>query len=435
MEIFIGTAEIAGHYIRLCKALQKINVKANYYCKYHPFEYSSINDYPNILAKLLYLLTKYKYLLTRSKRRILGIISIKRFTWFCFNILIVILELIILLYSIWKYQVFIFTFGESILPFNLDLPILKFFKKKIIFSIFHGSEARPTYIDLYGLDLSQKEKTLEKAYQMMKIKSYKIKMIEKYSDYIVSNYFISQLLTRKYVDYHHIGLMPPNIKVDNSDNTITDKIKILHAPSKPESKGTDKIRQVIQKLSQKYKDIQYIEIHGKPYQEVINHIKQCDFIVDQLYSDVALTGLATEGAILGKPSIMGGYIWEKYKQIHPPSIIPPSHLCHPDEIEQAIEFMINNKEYREELGQKAQEFILSNWSEEKIAEKFLMIINDQVPEEWYREPVKDYAHFAIIDQKIAKEFLKEYINKYGDKALFLDHKPSLKQAFLNLIQS
>ncbi|MCS7244457.1 MAG: hypothetical protein RMJ36_06980 [Candidatus Calescibacterium sp.] len=436
MKIFIGTEEIAGYYITLHRAFNELGIKSDYYCLYHIFEYSSIHDYNTILGKLLYLISKYRYLSTKNKKRIFKILSIKRFSWFFFNSLLIIIRFILLISSIFKYNTFIFTFGESILPMNMDLPILKLFKKKIIFNIFHGSEARPIYIDLYGLDLKQKEKTLETIYKQSKTKKRKIQIIEKYSDYIVCSFFISHFLSKKY-EFLYIGYIHPLIEETNNEtkNNNEEKIVILHAPSKPIHKGTEKIREAIKKIKDKYSKIEYIEIINKPHREVLKAIKQCDFIIDQLYSDMPLVGLGVEGALYAKPTIIGGYIWENFQKIHENKIIPPSFICNPEDIEQSIEFMINNQEFRISLGKKAKEFVITNWSPKTIANKFLKIINNDFPQEWYKEPIKDYAHFAAIDEKTGKEFLKAYIEKYGPEALFLDNKPLLKKAFLKLIEN
>lgn len=128
MKIFIGPVEVAGYYIRLHLGFSELKIKSDYFCQYHPLEYSSLKDYKTFLGKLLYLLTKYKYNLTKPKKRI---ISAKRFFNNFFNILILITNFLILIYSLFKYDIFIFSFGESILPNNLDLPILKLLKKKL----------------------------------------------------------------------------------------------------------------------------------------------------------------------------------------------------------------------------------------------------------------------------------------------------------------
>ena len=45
--------------------------------------------------------------------------------------------------------------------------------------------------------------------------------------------------------------------------------------------------------------------------EVIEALRNCDFVVDQVYYDVAISYVATEAAFLGKPSVIGSYAWEE----------------------------------------------------------------------------------------------------------------------------
>ena len=45
--------------------------------------------------------------------------------------------------------------------------------------------------------------------------------------------------------------------------------------------------------------IKFIEITGRPNQEVLELISTCDFVIDQLYSDMAMVGFATEAAFFG----------------------------------------------------------------------------------------------------------------------------------------
>ncbi|MCS7244458.1 MAG: hypothetical protein RMJ36_06985, partial [Candidatus Calescibacterium sp.] len=305
-RIFIGTREIADYYHRLYKELKKQGFKVGYYCYYIPTETSSLQDYENVLSKLTYILTKMRYKIIHKghkKNQILDKIYL-----FFINLSIEIVSFFILIYSLFKYDVFIFSFASSIIPYPylVDLPILKFFKKKVISCIFHGSEARPRYISMYGINRENPTtKDFKEVYKTVKIQKQKLKTIEKYSDIVIGSYLTSHFLKKKFVDYLHIGYISPepkeNIKENTSIQNTSDKISILHAPSKPELKGTIKIREAIEKLKQKYTNIEYIEITGKPNREVTKAIKECSFVVDQLYSDTPLAGLGTEAAIFCKP--------------------------------------------------------------------------------------------------------------------------------------
>lgn len=433
MRVFIGLYEIAGYYIRLHKALRKIGVKSDYFCEFHPFNYANLSDYDTFLGKVLFLLTKYKFIFTKFKTKFF---SAKRFSKIFFNILIAFTRVLIFFYSLIKYDVFIFSFSGSILNFlnYLDLPFLKKFRKKIICCVFHGSEARPRYIDFYGLDFSNTDKLLCDLRRIVERQKRNLETIEKYSDVIIGSYLTSHFLKKKFIDYLYIGYISPffdNQDIDSEKNG-SENLIILHSPSNPIHKGTDEIRKAMENIRKCYNNVEYVELVGKDYYYIQGFLKNCSFVVDQLYSDTPLAGLGTEAAVFGKPTITGGYVWDKLKSIYDENVLAPSYLCRSEEIEKAIEEMILNKELREDLGKKVKKFVEENWAPQKVAEKFLQIINGNIPQHWYREPIDNYAHFALIGKDKGKELLKLYIERFGEEALFLDDKPLLKKAFLDL---
>ena len=103
--------------------------------------------------------------------------------------------------------------------------------------------------------------------------------------------------------------------------------------------------------------IDFVIIQGKTHSEVIYEIEHCDFIVDQAYSDTPLAGFATEAAWFGKPAVVGGYGINFLKNYIPKDMWPPSKICQPQDIEQAIESLIINIEARCSLGKKAYDFV------------------------------------------------------------------------------
>lgn len=440
-RIFIGTREIAGYYYRLYKELKKQGYTVEYHCYYNPSEFVSISDYENILGKLTYSLTKTRYKILHRKKHKENILkkTIQNIYLLWIHILIEIISFLVLIYSIFKYDTFIFSFASSIVPYPylIDLPILKLFGKRIISCVFHGSEARPRYISMYGIDHNNPtKKDLKSIYNTVKIQKKKLGKIEKYSDVVVGAYYTSHFLKKKFVNFYYIGIIPPTINQKLEEHSESkEKIIILHAPSKPEIKGTEKIKQAIHNLKQKYSNIEYLELTGKTNREVIEAIKKCDFIVDQLYSDTPLGGLATEGATYKKPSIVGGYIWEDSKKIHPQELFSISYLCHPSEIENAIEEFIKNTELRQKIAEQAYNFISQNWNPEIIASRFIKLIENKIPNEWFQEPITKYAHFCFTDEDKAKKILKLYLSVFGDKSLLLDDKPELKQKFIEKANS
>ena len=118
---------------------------------------------------------------------------------------------------LYDFDVFHFV-GGSILPYNLDVRILKLFRKTIVVT-FVGSDIRPRKIvEDEKLDVMKKKKI--------------VRRWEKYADAIISFPEYSQLLTKKYniiPSGLDLGYWKPftssNFKKDN------DEILIVHAPS------------------------------------------------------------------------------------------------------------------------------------------------------------------------------------------------------------
>jgi len=217
----------------------------------------------------------------------------------------------------------------------------------------------------------------------------------------------------------------------NSDDSIC---RILHSPSHPAAKGSPIIIDAINNLIRKGHAIDFVLIYNKSNSEVISEIKRCDFVIDQLYSDTPLAGFATEAAWFGKPAIVGGYGINSLKSFIPPEMWPPSKICHPDEIEQAIESLIVNKEERLLLGKNASDFVRGKWNANMVASRYKQIIEGNIPGNWWINPNEIfYLHGAGQKIDITKKNIKNIISKLGVKSLQLDHRPDIESAFLELI--
>ena len=103
------------------------------------------------------------------------------------------------------YDVYVFTFGTSLLPMNLDFPLLKRRGKRII-STFQGSDVRhwsaaEPVAEAYGYKIPSMYRT--PPYDNLNAHLQTIRMAERYADSIFSLPFQSELAIRP---YHHIVL-------------------------------------------------------------------------------------------------------------------------------------------------------------------------------------------------------------------------------------
>ncbi len=411
-KIFIGLTEIAGYYSNLKKGFQKIGIECTFIdLSPHPFKYGGDDD-PNILIKA------YKWNLRRMREQNHKILKAPFFASLC------ILKIAIFTWALYGYDVFIFAFGRSFFR-NYDLPLLKLFNKKILF-VFNGSDGRPPYVDgfRHNLTLSDRKKLSRK------IRS-NIAAIERYADCVVTSPASAHFHTKMCGNVCSMGL-PFESPVQDTYHPKGDHdcIQILHSPSDPVAKGSDHIRNSISLLKKKGYTINYVEITGKPHDEVIKALQDCDFVVDQAYSDTPMAGFATEAAWFGKPAVVGGYYADYIHNDCAQENIPPSLFCHPDEITTAIERLIVDKEFRLALGQKAQNFVRTERTPEQVARRYLQMIEGTIPEDLMFDPnLIGYVQGCGMPEFQSKEIIRNMIEQYGIGSLCLSDKPELEQRF------
>ena len=209
-------------------------------------------------------------------------------------------------------------------------------------------------------------------------------------------------------------------------------IRILHSPSHPLVKGTAEILNALDRLREKGYQFEVVKIQGMPNEVVLKELACCDFVVDQMYSDTPLATFATEAALFGKPAIVGGYFAHSIEDFLSANELPPSLFVTPDGIEAAIERLIVNVDFREELGKKARQFVLSQWSPIQVASRYLRLLNDDAPPQWWRTPESAaYIYGCGLPEGRARRLVALLIAHFGANALEVHDKPYLEAALVN----
>jgi len=333
-KIFIGPCEIAGYYSNLAKGFKDLGVEVHFFSfRPHPSNYEVQVDLPFLIK-----ITQYFNLFKINKNIVIR---------FFISLIAECSSFIWAVSAIFKYDVFIFGFGQSLIRYNLDLYVLKALNKIVISNLAHGSEARPVYID--GAIQNKDHGLYPSVKKLKRIAKRTKKMVSRHEKLVThiigSPMSTSQFCTKNFINFFMLGIPTLKVRTNLIDNKIIRSnlkgpIIILHAPSHPFAKGTLAIKRAISNLKDKGYKIDFRLIHGVPNSKVIEQIKKCDFIVDQQYSDTPLAGFATEAAIFGKTSVVGGYAFEYLKDFIPKEMYPPSQICHPDKIDDAIEKLI-----------------------------------------------------------------------------------------------
>lgn len=418
-RISIGPGEVAGYFSRLKAGFDELGVPCEHIVlSANKFSYQE-SDY---FLKEVFL---HVAPLRKSKSSL-----IRRFGW----ALEICVRLAVLLYSLVRFDVFIFAGFGSFFRFY-ELPLLKLFGKKIIV-VYFGSDARPPLFSGRHLDdvdgfvdsVSAHVETARLVKQIQKV--------EQYADVIINHTATAQFFSRSFVRFVATGMPIESSNASPPDTAGESKtIRILHAPSRPLAKGSLVFRQILDELRTEGHSIDFVELIGVPNNVVLQELQNCHFVVDELYSDVPLAMLATEAAQFGKPVVVGGYYADQFKIDNPDPELPPSLYVDPVDIKQAIRKMINDPEFRLTLGKQAQDFIQNNWGTRKVAENYLRLIDGDIPKHWVCSPMALHYYWGWgLSKENWRKQVVEYVSRLGSDALMLNHNPKLKQRVLDEIQ-
>ena len=426
MKIFLGLDDTCSYYTQLQMGFKSLGIPCTLINAFPNKRYRPKHHPDFITGKIVEWIGRKTIMLERG--------NFLRYLWIGIKGLSL---LFLLLNSLPRYDVFIFSGGTTFLN-SFDLWLLKFFKKKVIV-VHHGSEARAPYInpvllkkdgDFNAKDCIKETKSMKK----------RLKKIERYADIIINNPNSSHLHESKFINWHCIGLpfnCPPPFKNKNNNFLSNDPCIIVHAPTRPGAKGSSLIENSINSLIKDGHNIKFLKLIGQSNDEVLKAISSCDFIVDELYSDLLMASLAGEAAMFGKPAIVGMYDYKNIRASFPEKdMVPPVIVCSPEDVKQAIQKLIIDKEFRVHMGKQAKDFIQKQWSSEEVAKRFLLLIKNEIPETWWFDPqnILRLHGWGITEIKL-KERLRDIINTYGLSALQLSHNPVLEQAFLDFSRS
>lgn len=420
LRVFLGLNEVSGFLDNLCNSLKSIGVEASVVVSSnHPFGYNvNKNTISYIWLKINYLVSCFK---SKNVKRLF--LAFHRIFGF-----------IVLLHSLFKYDVFLFTSGQTFFQLEIDTFLIRLFRKKVIF-YYVGSDTRPAYMDGFYLNGSEKRPDLKEIYRRTK-KQYKIlRRQERCAHYCINSPASGHFHQSSFVNCFALGYPSPPKKVaekacvshelrdiDSSYKLIT----FLHIPSSFGAKGSKEISQVINSLRESGFKVQLKTLSNVPHSKVIEEISSSDFIIDQLYSDAPSASLATESVSLNKPCIVGGYFvnyWDRWnvlgEEYETTCILPES-------LKSTIEEFVLDSTSIEVPIDSAEHSLRVIGKNRKIAYRFLLLFLGQAPAEWFYNPqIIDYTEGAGINKYEVYNIYSDIINCYGTPGLFLKHNPTI----------
>lgn len=425
-RLLICPIEISGQYRNLALALKDKFSLCEYYTFYtHPFDYG-----PDIGTSVIPTLLRRIHDIGR-KHRYLRPLCIPTFDLFRFFFLVTV---------IFRFDIFFFGFGLSILRWNLDLPILRILGKRVVLNLSHGSDMTPPYLDGAFLNRDLKMPPARHLYRLTRRKILSIRFLEYFaSDIIGSPLSSSYLANRPFINVFHLGRLTQahfNSSYISSNrvsaNLSNRPFRIVHFPSHAPGKGSYAIHKIVNKLIDDGFKIDFLELRDIPNECVLKNLATADLLIDQLYSDLHLSALSAEALVLGVPAIICGYEIKDLPALFPEIPFPPVITAHPSKLYSTLQLYLSTPNLLSTISKHCSTFMNNVWSITNVADNFASTINGDFPRSWYFDPKNSPFIFGYgLESLFLKHHLRDYISSLGISALCLDHNKIKRKLILD----
>ncbi|MDH4379161.1 MAG: glycosyltransferase [Vampirovibrionales bacterium] len=376
-RIFMGLSEVAGYYRHLKAGFDALGVPNTFFEPVpHKFAYHKPSALQQWVAPIILRsdAIKKKKSVERSYLRLL----------------LTALQWLVFAYMALTHDVFIYgyrtTFDGAFVGKRRyrDIALLKAWGKTVIY-VFHGSDARPPY-----LNGNYQDDTPETLAIRTQDRVASITAIERTADVVVNHPPTSLLHKKPVVQWSAVGIpFSGEESVSTQSPAAGDPVRILHAPSIQKTKGTPAVRAAIETLKTEGHAIDFVELVNVPNHQVISYLQKTDILVDELYSDTFLAGLATEAAYYGVPTVVCGLEHDLMAATMTPSFIPPAMTGPPDALVDNLHALISDAPRRKALGLSAQQYVRQQWAPAAVAQRFLRLCRNDIPAEWWYDPNTD----------------------------------------------
>lgn len=409
-----------GYNLQLCRGFKELGHQAQLFDLFeHPFNYQAQQEAPGWIVLQLRRCIHHLRLPPEQRSRLVHLVYH-------------LLKLLLFLWAICCFDTFIFAGRRSFYGLR-ELGLLKRLGKRVIF-VFFGTDTRPPYLNGVWLTHSSAalaELTLQYAHDL--------RQIENHADVMVNHPPSAQLQRRTFVQWYAIGIpfaTPTVLQADLQPDPPRDRsgtVRILHAPSRADIKGTSRIETVVRDLQSRGYDLELQVIRNQPNHEVLRALQTCDLVIDELYSDALMAKFATEAAFFGKPVLVAGYLGPEELDAIPEALRPPVRYVRPEDFETALIDLLEQPESRLELGRQAQAFVLEQWAPSQVARRYLRLIEADIPADWLADPAEiRYGYGFGMTLPQLQEHLRVYLAEQGEAALQLEDKPALKARLLEI---
>lgn len=340
----------------------------------------------------------------------------------------VLAQTLLISWAAWRIDAFVLKSGESFLSSRYDQLLFRTLGKKVV-HIFYGSDERPPYLNP-GVG---EQGGVDALHRNVILKRQQIDRARRFADITISNPLSAHFQTGRICIIQALGIpidskkLEARHKVESSYPLKSDHIRILHAPSSVDLKGTDRIRAAIKTLQSRGHAIDYIQISGRPNAEVMREIELCDIVVDELYSDSYGAVFATEAIAIGRPVIVCGYGQDELDRFVPKEAVIPALYQRPEKLLFALERLLEDKNLRKQQRYRAKQFTAEMVNAQSVAKRFLEVIEGRASDSWFFNSTEiRYVEGVAGPEEIIAARIRGMVDAFGPEALCLDDKPELR---------
>ena len=423
-RVFIGLTETAGYLGGLRQGFESLGVPTLYFDgSAHPFGYAR----PDVLGRMGRVVDRL------GARRDAEPRIIPHTFWKVAaslgRVARAVLKLGLLLRALLSCDAFIFAGGETFFR-RLDPVLLRALRKRVVV-VFLGSDHRPPYLNGRWVR-SMPERDLQSRLKEIQFVRDRVRAAEQFADAIVASGASAQFHVRPFVQFIAVGLpgtLPPTAVGDPSRRLFAGSgVRVLHSPSDPISKGTDLIRAAVSAVGALGYAIDYVELVRRPHADVLAALRECDLVVDEVYSDAPMAMFSAEAAFFGKPALVTGYYADTASSELRADVIPPSLFRLPDELNDGLHRLVTDEGYRLDLGRRAGAYVRTEWDPARVAQRYLRIIERDVPADWMVDPLAcRYLHGWGMPDGLRRQALRTIVSEAGPEALCLADRPDLER--------
>ena len=275
------------------------------------------------------------------------------------------------LQSLVKYDVFHFYYGVTLLPWGLDLPILRLFRKRI-FMTYCGSDVRLASIEQERNPYWEKLCILADDPSNDRAKLRLMRWHRLWIPHVVAPRSL-YATAQKVFPAHAIVKDVWNHNTIDLESYVPryggrgGRPVIVHAPSSRAIKGTEFVEKAIEELRREGLEFRYLRIENRSHADTLRLIRDdADIVVDQMFAGDFGT-LAVEGMALGKPVV--GHLLEVVKDEHYPDV--PMVSATVETLKDHLAELLRDPEERVRLGRAGRAFVEKHFDRRKVSDRIL----------------------------------------------------------------